>query len=114
MCKCEGRFLCFHTFSQLCKVSLLRLVTQQCICNSGWTIRPMFDQSSVSWYNRARSLTTSRNRLHLALLYVSQYPCIFSYFKKFFKLSFNISIDFSRLLCLFMSTAIFTGSECFS
>ena len=80
---------------------------------SGWTIRPMFDQSSVSWYNCAQSLTTSRNRLNLTLLYVSQYPCILSYFKQFSKLSFNISLDFSRILCLFMSTAIFTGSECF-
>ena len=44
---------------------------------SGWTIRPMFDLSSVSWYNCFRSLTTSRNRLNLTLLYVSQYPRIF-------------------------------------
>ena len=80
---------------------------------SVWTIRLMFDQSSVSWYNRVRSLTTSRNRLNLTLLYVSQYPCIFSYFKWFSKLYFNISIDFSRILCLFITTAIFTGSGCF-
>ena len=44
---------------------------------SGWTIRRMFDQSSVSWYNCVRSLTTSRNRLNPTLLYVSQYPRIF-------------------------------------
>ena len=42
------------------------------MAGSGWTIKPMFDQSSVSWYNRVRSLTTSRNRLNLALLYVSE------------------------------------------
>ena len=40
---------------------------------SGWTIRPMFNQSSVSWYNRVRSLTTSTNRLNLTFLCVSQY-----------------------------------------
>ena len=31
------------------------------VATSGWTIRPMFDQSSVSWYIRIWSLTTSRN-----------------------------------------------------
>ena len=46
-------------------------------------ITRMFDQSSVSWYNCVRSLTTSRNRLNLTLLYVSQYPHIFLYFKQF-------------------------------
>ena len=82
---------------------------------SRWTIRPMFDQSSVSWYNHVRSLTTSRNRLNLrlTLLYVSQYPRIFLLFKLFSKLSFNKLIDFSRILCLFITTTIFTGSGCF-
>ena len=95
-------FLYFCYISLFCKV-----------CSSGWTIRPMFDQSSASWYNRVRSLTTSRNRLNLTLLYVSQYSRIFLYFKQFSKLSFNKSVDFSRILCLFITTAIFTGSGCF-
>ena len=68
---------------------------------SGWTIRPTFDQSSVSWYNCVRSLTTSRNRLNLTLLYVSQYPHIFLYLGQFPELSFNKLIDFSRILSLF-------------
>ena len=68
---------------------------------SGWTIRPTFDQSSVSWYNCVRSLTTSRNRLNLTLLYVSQYPHIFLYFGQFPELSFNKLTDFSRILSLF-------------
>ena len=87
--------------------------TNYLVGTSGWMIRPTFNQSSVSWYNCVRSLTTSRNLLNITLLYVSQYPCIFSYFKQFSKLFFNISIDFSRILCLFITTAIFTGSECF-
>ena len=49
----------------------------QDITISEGTIRPMFDLSSVSWYNRVRSLTTSRNRLYFTLPYVSQYPHVF-------------------------------------
>ena len=63
--------------------------------SSGWTIRPTFDQSSVSWYNRVRSLTTSRNRLNVTLPYVFQYPHILLYFRQFPKLSFNKLIDLS-------------------
>ena len=37
----------------------------------------------------------------------------FLYFRQFPKLSFNKSRDLSRILCLFITTAIFTGSECF-
>ena len=47
------------------------------VYTSGWTIRPTFNQSSVSWHNCVQSLTTSRNRLNLTLLCVSQYPHIF-------------------------------------
>ena len=81
--------------------------------DSGWTIRPTFDQSSVSWYNCVQSLITSRNRLNLTLLYVSQYPHIFLYFGQFPELSFNKLTDFSQILSLFTTTAIFTGSGCF-
>ena len=80
---------------------------------SGWTIRPTFDQSSVSWYNRVWSLTTSRNRLNLPLPYVSQYPHILLYLRQFPKLSFNKLIDLSWILGLFTTTDIFTGSGCF-
>ena len=51
---------------------------------------------------------------------INSYPslCVsiatyFLYFRQFAKLSFNKSRDFSRILCLFISTAIFTGSGCF-
>ena len=37
----------------------------------------------------------------------------FLYFRQFPKLSFNKSRDLSRILSLFITTAIFTGSECF-
>ena len=37
----------------------------------------------------------------------------FLYFRQFPKLSFNKSRDLSQILCLFIATAIFTGSECF-
>ena len=83
------------------------------IKTSGWTIRPTFDQSSVSWYNCVRSLTTSKNRFNLTLLYVSQYPHILLYFGQFPELSFNKLTDFSQILSLFTTTAIFTGSGCF-
>ena len=61
----------------------------------------------------AFGLITSRNRLNLTLLYVSQYPHIFLYFGQFPELSFNKLADFSRILSLFTTTAIFTGSGCF-
>ena len=79
-----------------------RLEARTLTATSGWTIRPMFTQVQ----------TTSRNRLNLTLLYIliSTY---FLYFKQFSKLSFNKSIDFSRILCLFITTAIFTGSGSF-
>ena len=67
----------------------------------------------MSWYNRVRSLITSGNRLNLPLLYVSQYPRVFLYFRQFPKLSFNKSRDLSQILCLFITAAIFTESECF-
>ena len=62
--------------------------------------------------NGFQSLTTSRNRLNLTLLYVS-ITTIFLYFRQFPKLSFKKSIDLSRILGLFITTTIFTGSECF-
>ena len=37
----------------------------------------------------------------------------FLYFRQFPKLSFDKSRDLSQILGSFMSTAIFTGSECF-
>ena len=37
----------------------------------------------------------------------------FLYFRQFPKLSLNKSRDLSRILCLFITTAIFIGSECF-
>ena len=64
------------------------------ILSSRWSIRPMFDQSSVSWYNRVWSLTTSRNRLNLALLYVSQYPSIFYILRSFLHFPLKISHKF--------------------
>ena len=64
------------------------------ILTSGWTIRPVFDQLQVSWYNCIRSLTTSRNGLNLTFFMCLNIH-IFLYFKHFSQLSFNKSIDFS-------------------
>ena len=51
---------------------------------------------------------------------IKSYPSLFVsistyflYFLQFPKLSFNKSRDLSQILCLFITTAIFTGSECF-
>ena len=95
-------FLSFSLFTPQ-PLRAFRVLFSPMVSGSGWTIRPTFDQSSVSWYNSVRSLTTSRNQLNLTLLYVSQYPHIFLYFGQFPKLSFNKFTDFSRILSLFTS-----------
>ena len=80
-------------FVNMANVTLLR--------SSGWTIRPMFDQSSVLWYNRVWSLTTPENRLNLTLLYVSQYPCIFYILSSFLHFNLiNLWVSHEFCVCL--------------
>ena len=80
---------------------------------SGWTIKTN-GRLIAGVMVQSRSVTDNFWKL------IKSYPslCVsistyFLYFRQFPKLSFNKSRDLSRILCLFITTAILTGSECF-